>query len=338
MHSIDNTSRVDINLDSALASIELATQRALDSFQPAASPPIDVRSAQFKAIWVGLAGYDRPEVKSRIDSALSRLFALEPSKTSLKVTHDIEAMATAIGNETDVDDTIVLIAGTGSVAMSYQRQDGSLDFVRRARSGGWGHLLGDDGGGFDLGRQGIRLALAAVDEFNANYGEPSSSNQNPADPLPDLILRHFGLPPLRETTVSDLDLLSTILTNSDSTPTNPHDQKSRIANVAQVVISSYEVSPSAREIIASGTASLAQALRRLVPSNPSSCSSKEATGTFNPSNTTLVLGGSLLSRSQIYRDALLSELGEELKFKHVEIVEKPADVGAKFLKRREFGA
>lgn len=313
---------MDVNLDSAVASIELATQRALNSFQSTSSVPSAVRSTQFKAIWVGLAGYDRPEVKSRIDSALSKLFNLQTSKTSLKITHDIEAMGTAIGNKTNVDNAIVLIAGTGSVAMSYQRQNGSLDFVRRARSGGWGHLLGDDGGGFDLGRQGIRLALAAVDEFNAKTSA-FSSNQHPTDPLPDLILQHFSLPLLRETSASDIDLLSTILTT-----TNPHDQKFKIANVAQIILSSYASSASAREIVASGTASLARTLRRLIP---------PATDTFDPSKTTLVLGGSLLSRSKIYRDALLAELGDELRFKHVEIVEKPADVGARFLQRREFG-
>ncbi|KAK2753614.1 hypothetical protein FQN54_007391 [Arachnomyces sp. PD_36] len=319
---------VDISLDSAISSIELATQRALDSFQSTTSAKIDIRSARFKSIWIGIAGYDRPEVKSRMDSALSDLFTPSPGKTSLTITHDIEAIGTAIGNKTKVDNIIVLIAGTGSVAMNYQRQNESLDFIRRARSGGWGHLLGDDGGGFDLGRQGIRRALTTVDEFNANSGI-----QPPTDPLPDLILQHFGLPPLHETAASDnIDLLSRIITDTNPQSTNFVDQKSKVAAVAQIILTSYETSASAREIIALSTASLARILRLLIPRQQAA--SPQAT--FDLSSTTLVLGGSLLSRSKVYREALLTELGEELKFKHVEVVEKPADVGAGFLRGRDF--
>ena len=315
------TSRTDVDISSAVASIELATQRALDSLQPA-STSANIRSTPFESVWVGLAGYDRPEVKFRINSVLSDVFKI-PSIESFKVTDDIHAMANAIGNKTSVNSAIVLIAGTGSVAMSYQQLNGG-DFVRRARCGGWGHLLGDDGGGFDIGRQGIRVTLSAADELKAGMRKTSLSS----DPLPQLIFEHFNLPSLPETNNPgpeyNHDLLSTILMNSN----NPHDQKSTIANVAKVVLSASSTSPSAQKIIASGTASLARTLRQLIPASPTS-----SPNDFDPSNATLVLGGSLLSRSKIYRDALLAELGD-LKFKHVEIVEKPANAGARFLHQK----
>ncbi len=51
---------------------------------------------------------------------------------------------------------IIVIAGTGSVALGW-------DGRRTARAGGHGFLLGDEGGGYWLGREAVRAALAAHD-------------------------------------------------------------------------------------------------------------------------------------------------------------------------------
>ena len=68
----------------------------------------------------------------------------------LEVTHDAHiALLGATGGEPG----IIVIAGTGSIA--YGRNAES----RTARAGGWGHIFGDDGGGFDLVRQALRAAL-----------------------------------------------------------------------------------------------------------------------------------------------------------------------------------
>lgn len=48
---------------------------------------------------------------------------------------------------------IVVIAGTGSIA--YGRNAAG----RLARAGGWGHIFGDEGGGFDIMRQALRATL-----------------------------------------------------------------------------------------------------------------------------------------------------------------------------------
>ena len=50
---------------------------------------------------------------------------------------------------------IVVIAGTGSIAYG-KSKDG-----RTARAGGWGYILGDEGGAFDIVRRALRKALAA---------------------------------------------------------------------------------------------------------------------------------------------------------------------------------
>lgn len=58
---------------------------------------------------------------------------------------------------------IALIAGTGSICFGRSAQGAT------ARSGGWGHLIGDEGSGYALGRD----ALAAVAKEWDGYGQPT---------------------------------------------------------------------------------------------------------------------------------------------------------------------
>lgn len=59
----------------------------------------------------------------------------------------------------------VLIAGTGSVCMAYQREDGKR-FTRVAKCGGAGFLLGDEGSGFYIGKSLISTMLIYFDSRN----------------------------------------------------------------------------------------------------------------------------------------------------------------------------
>lgn len=52
---------------------------------------------------------------------------------------------------------ILVISGTGSVAYG-RAEDGRVE-----RCGGWGMWLGDEGGGYAIGREGLRAALLSVD-------------------------------------------------------------------------------------------------------------------------------------------------------------------------------
>ncbi len=61
-------------------------------------------------------------------------------------------MATAFGE----GDGIAVIAGTGAAV--HGRRGGRVE-----KAGGWGHVLGDRGGGYDLARQGLRLVLSNYD-------------------------------------------------------------------------------------------------------------------------------------------------------------------------------
>ena len=75
----------------------------------------------------------------------------------------------------DGKEGIILIAGTGSVCF------GRNSAGRSAMAGGWGHLLGDEGSGYGLGRD----ALAAVARQLDGYGEHTV--------LADMIAEEFRL-------------------------------------------------------------------------------------------------------------------------------------------------
>jgi N-acetylglucosamine kinase-like BadF-type ATPase len=75
---------------------------------------------------------------------------------------------------------IVLIVGTGAVA--YGRTPAGIS----GRAGGLGYLLSDEGAGFDIGLQGLRAAVRAVD------------GRGPHTSLVERFLAHFGKPTLDE--------------------------------------------------------------------------------------------------------------------------------------------
>jgi glucosamine kinase len=96
---------------------------------------------------------------------------------------------------------ILLIAGTGTIAL-YQNPSG-LEYFR---AGGWGPLLGDEGGGAWIGRQAIRHCL-----FEWERGELSSFHEElltiiGADTSDEILTRvyHHGFGPAKWATLAPL--------------------------------------------------------------------------------------------------------------------------------------
>jgi N-acetylmuramic acid 6-phosphate etherase len=108
------------------------------------------------------------------DADRARLLALLKQawpRATLAVGSDRDSgMAAAFGDE----DGIAVIAGTGAAVTG--RKEGAVE-----KAGGWGQLLGDRGGGYDLAMQGLRLVLTHYD-----------LNQK-ITPLAEEILRTLGL-------------------------------------------------------------------------------------------------------------------------------------------------
>jgi N-acetylglucosamine kinase len=137
--------------------------------------PITVR-----AVTVSLAGVDRPAdvpVATRaITSAMAAVAVAEPGLTWAlvtsrpSVTNDAVAALAAGARALD---GVVVIAGTGSIAFGIRAGE-------RARAGGWGSILGDEGSGYSLGYDALRAVARAHDR------------RAPATGLTRAILAHLG--------------------------------------------------------------------------------------------------------------------------------------------------
>ena len=101
-----------------------------------------------------------PAGRLRLESLLKRL--LPGSRIS--VVHDARLVLSAA----QTDEGIALISGTGSVA--YGRTSAGLE----ARVGGWGWLIGDDGGGAWIAREAAREVMQRADSGRP-LGELGSS-------------------------------------------------------------------------------------------------------------------------------------------------------------------
>lgn len=234
----------------------------------------------------------------------------------LDVTTDIDLLPMASVGEEGADSAIVLVAGTGSVSMSFRRENGR--FVRTSRVGGWGYLLGDDGSGYGIGREALRFALRASDVYRMR--KDAGASAQPLPQLADTILQHFK-EQFPEATPEDL--LSTVMVPS-SAPQQPEDavmdRTSRIAGVAKTVLAMAGRNEDADRIIKAAADSLAELAALLASSQG-----------IEASKASLVLAGGLM-QDEGYRSRVVDSIEEAgYKFHHVEVVDQPAMYGARFL-------
>lgn len=266
-------------------------------------------------MWVGLAGYDRLSLQPRINAALSELFRLSFSN-GLRVTSDIDLLPAALSTKQDIASAIILVVGTGSVAMSYKR-DGN-EFQRIGRAGGWGRILGDDGSGYATGREGIRRALRQCDVYRLR--KSIGAEPGPFPPLPQAILDHF------QSLYSNCDaenLLSTLLVPPPETKGQEDGDVTRtknIASAASVVLSMAAKDAEAKRIMESGAASVSELVDTLVREQ---C--------VDVTHCALVLGGGLMG-DPAYKESVLSRVQKDCGgFGHTEYVNQPAIAGARYL-------
>ncbi|MDI6871930.1 MAG: BadF/BadG/BcrA/BcrD ATPase family protein [Bacillota bacterium] len=126
-----------------------------------------VQTFDWVNICLGLSGVDRFQERTVVEGVLKELgvkrYRLETDA------------AIALAGATAGEPGVVVIAGTGSLA--YGVGSGG----KKAKSGGWGYLLGDEGSGYYIGRMAISAALKAHDW------------RGPKTQLTELLLKHFAL-------------------------------------------------------------------------------------------------------------------------------------------------
>ena len=116
---------------------------------PALAQLFAVLPREVTHVGVFLAGTSSAEDRRRLRALASAAWP----EASLAVGNDRDsAVATAFGDA----DGIIVIAGTGCAVHGRKGE-------REEKAGGWGHVLGDRGGGYDLARQALRAVLTRYD-------------------------------------------------------------------------------------------------------------------------------------------------------------------------------
>ncbi len=131
-----------IGLASATNAIRTATQAAIDD--------AGLVGPALSAAFFGLAGVDRPVDRQIMAGAVASLGLHCP------VHLDHESCA-ALAGATDGKPGVVIMSDTGSIAFGEDTQG------NRARAGGYGPLLGDEGSGYDIARKALVAVLRAED-------------------------------------------------------------------------------------------------------------------------------------------------------------------------------
>lgn len=144
---------------------ELEVEKVLHQVMEAALAERDVTP---EAICLGMAGVDRPDDGDAVRGIMRRI----GYKSRVVVVNDaLVALVAGAGDNPGV----VVVAGTGSIAYG---KDAS---GHAARAGGWGYLLGDEGGGFWIGRAALSSAVRQYD------------GRGPATLLTDMVLEQMKL-------------------------------------------------------------------------------------------------------------------------------------------------
>jgi N-acetylglucosamine kinase-like BadF-type ATPase len=86
----------------------------------------------------------------------------------------------------DVRTAVAVVAGTGSIVVSFREGAADAPLEALARVGGWGWILGDEGSGFDVGRTAVGALLAQHDMESTGVAAAHG-------PLREKLLKKFGV-------------------------------------------------------------------------------------------------------------------------------------------------
>lgn len=316
-----NVSRIGV--DAALMVVQDSLRQALDANAALAEKPLI--SIPISHFWLGIAGGDRPGLAPSLRERLMKMVNDDDGETQIYMSTDADLIPSSLFDGPTIKSAVVLIAGTGSVAMSFQRDDPSFRFVRTARVGGWGAMLGDDGSGYSIGRAGLRLALAASDGARlmnlrtATVDGVRNGHNGHMDVLAERILASIRTKyPHVEGEPLDIILhASSALGNNFATP---NDGVKNIAEFAETVMDAYPDSPAAKGIVIGAASALTDLVESLVVGQE-----------LDTSKTALVLAGGLMINN-MYQKCVSSMIADRgITFSVVRFEQQPALAAAKSL-------
>lgn len=299
-------------MNAAVLAVSEAVQQAIDSCEITRGQRL--QKIRFSKIWIAMAGYDRPQLVKEINQRLKALFSGTPEE-HFRISTDIDLLPAQLSSSADLEKIIVLVSGTGSIAMSYEKK--GSEWTRTARVGGWGHLLGDDGSGYAIGRDALRFALGELDIHRLH-----DTNDVPfkISGLTNAIVNHFQADAPNSTS---FDLLSAILIrNIDSHQGRGQESQtaSKIASVAKIVLG-LRNDEDAKRITDNAAASVAQLIKLLTQG-----------GNITSDKMGLVLSGGLMQHDEYRTDVIRNLAAKAVEVKRIEVVTDAAMQGALLLR------
>lgn len=311
-------------IDSFIAAVTAAVSEALRScVDPPSTEPVALAKdkSYFAKAWFGVSGVDSPSAVEAITPALSELLGIPPGP-KLSICNDTYLLAAPLRTHKGVKHAIVAIGGTGAIAVGFKEDEqGSLKEFGRV--GGWGWLLGDEGGGFHVGRTAIRAIVAQADRDSLNPDSP-----DPPSTLTPAILDAFGAKVPH-------DLLALVhLPEPSSLSVNPlllYPREKRLSSLSPLVFrcAFEDQDPLALGILTECADLLAEQIAMfLIPTTNSPLGSVRNQNAVLAEEAILSLGGSLVG-VEGYRGLVLESLRKRGQvFKYVEFVDDAAAVGA----------
>ncbi|WP_404454473.1 hypothetical protein LG329_05700 [Virgibacillus necropolis] len=182
----------------------LATDELFQTLEALLTDLSQQAPGQFNSVTHLFAGISGAGEENNQDKVKRILTDLLPKDISIEVFPDT---INALYSGTFGKPGIVQIAGTGSITYGINND------LRHERVGGWGYLFGDEGSGYDIGKQGIIAALKAVD------------GRGKETVLLEMLYDHFGV-------TNGQELIKEVY--SSSTP------KNKIAPVSKIVFKAYK--------------------------------------------------------------------------------------------------
>ncbi|KAI9064548.1 hypothetical protein FKP32DRAFT_1591366 [Trametes sanguinea] len=316
-----------LGLPNFIQAVTDTVNAALRSFIPDgdALPPRP-NAPLFAAAWLGVSGVDSAAAIARLIPPLTALLGVEPI-----VANDTHLLAAPLRMHDDVSAAIGCVSGTGGIVVSFAQGEGAR-LHELGRVGGWGWILGDEGGGFHVGREAVRQILWDADR--ASVFPPAQRNTDST--LKDRVLARFGI-------ADPFELLTIVHwpdpepTASDADPDAPAytrmAREKRLSSLAPLVFAAAfeDKDPLALRVLGHTTRELVDQMCVLLRPEQDEPGKTYPERTVKASETILCFGGSLVG-VEAYRKLILDELEKRGHVpKRVTFIDDAAAVGAKAL-------
>lgn len=219
----------------------------------------------------------------------------------------------------DVNAAVTLIAGTGTMGMSFL-QGPNRELERVGISGGWGYLLDDQGSGYAIGRLAMRWLLENEDLVNSARIYTTARKPAKGPLLRQELLAYFEVD-------SAADLINDMYApgNGQLDFTEMECQrKVKVAGATRIVFRhAFAKDPS--DSVLPALSIVQEAVEPLVDQTEKLVGDQTV---IVPAQTILSLGGALFNSVQGYRELLVLGLAKRgITFGRMELVEHPAIEG-----------